>query len=64
MKKLITDREIETIIKKDSIHYIKHNHTEHFKALQLGAFAIKNNINDLEQLETLINIKDRLLSKD
>uniref|UniRef100_UPI0040482F61 hypothetical protein n=1 Tax=Aliarcobacter sp. TaxID=2321116 RepID=UPI0040482F61 len=61
MKKL-KDIEIEKIIKKDSINYIKKNHKEHYEVLQLGAFLIKNNINSLEEIETLINIKNKLLS--
>lgn len=62
MKK-ITDREIETIIEKDSIHYIKKNHAKHFEALKIGAYAIKNKIDSLEKLETLIEINNRLLNK-
>lgn len=59
----IKDREIEEIIKKTKITYIKKAHPEHFKVLQLGAYLIKNNINSLEELEALINIKDKLLIK-
>ena len=61
--KKISDTEIENIIDKKSVHYIKHNNPLHFKALKLGAFAIKNNINNLEELQTLIDINTRILNK-
>jgi hypothetical protein len=60
----MTDKEIQTIInKKASLAWIKVKHPIHYKVLQLGAFCIKNNINDLEELKALITIKDRLLTK-
>ena len=59
----IKDTEIETIINKTKIAYIKKEHPEHYKVLQLGAYLIKNNINCLEEIETLINIKSKLLVK-
>lgn len=59
----LSDREICKIIKKQTnLNYIKDNHPEHYKVLQLGAFLIKNNINSLEEIETLINIKNKLLT--
>jgi len=58
----IKDSEIEEIINKNRITYIKKEHPEHYKVLQLGAFLIKNNINSLEEIETLINIKNKLLT--
>jgi len=61
--KRISDTEIENIINKKSIHYIKNNCPLHFQALKLGAFAIKNNIKSLEELETLIDINTRILNK-
>ncbi|MDK2062760.1 hypothetical protein PT520_09550 [Aliarcobacter butzleri] len=61
---MITDKEIQRVIKKgSSLDWIKKHHPEHYKTLQLGAYLIKNNINSLEELETLINIKDKLLNK-
>lgn len=63
-KMRLTDREICKIIKKQTnLNYIKDNHPEHYKVLQLGAFLIKNNINSLEELGALINIKNKLLDK-
>ena len=60
---MITDKEIQRIIKKkSSLDWIKKEHAEHYKVLQLGAFLIKNNINSLEELEVLINIKNKLLT--
>lgn len=65
MSALLRDTEITKIInKKGCLTNTKNKHPEHYKVLQLGAFCIKNNINDLEQLKTLINIKDKLLTKD
>ena len=58
----IKDSEIEDIINKTRITYIKKEHPEHYKVLQLGAYLIKNNINSLEEIETLINIKNKLLT--
>jgi len=59
----ISDTEIENIINKKSIHYIKHNSPKHFQAIKLGAYLLKNNINSLEELETLIDINTRILNK-
>ena len=62
-EKLINDTDIEKIINKKSIHYIKNNCPAQYKALELGAFAIKNNINSLEELKTLIDINTHILNK-
>jgi len=60
----LTDREICKIINKQTnLNYIKKEHPEHYKVLQLGAYLIKSNIISLEELETLINIKNKLLDK-
>lgn len=59
----LSDREICKIINKQTnLNYIKNKLPEHYKVLQLGAFLIKNNINSLEEIETLINIKNKLLT--
>lgn len=61
---MITDKEIQRIIKKkSSLDWIKKEHPEHYKVLQLGSYLVKNNINSQEEIETLINIKNKLLSK-
>lgn len=60
---IIRDTEIIVIInKKGCLTNTKKKHPEHYKVLQLGAFLIKNNINSLEEIETLINIKNKLLT--
>ncbi len=61
---MISDKEIQRVIQKDSsLDWIKKKHPIHYRALQIGAYLIKNNISNLEELETLINIKDKLLNK-
>ena len=61
MSKSITDKEIQNIInKKTSLNYIKNNQKEHYKVLQLGSILIKHDITNIEQLKTLLNIKETL----
>lgn len=58
---IIRDTEIIKMInKKGCLTNTKKKHPEHYKILQLGAYLIKNNINSLEELETLISIKNKL----
>lgn len=57
----IRDTEIIKIInKKGCLTNTKNKHPEHYQVLKLGAYLIKNNISTLEEIEILINIKNKI----